>query len=217
MIATATKPKKKKKTQKRRAGPRVPQRWRKLMKLIPGYDPIATAAPGDYFDIDDADKAVAFFAQCLKHIEGELAGQPFILEPWEQAGIGCTFGWKRADGTRRYREVFWFIPRKNGKTPLAGGIGNYVTFCDDEEGQQNICAAGDREQATKVFRWAAGMIRREPELDRRCKIYGEQATNQTRRIVVPSTGSFLTTVAGGTAIRFTLRSSTSCTSCATRS
>jgi len=150
---------------------RIPSRWVKLFELIPGYDPIATAGPGDYFDVEAADETVNFFHECLTHIEGALAGKPFVLEPWEQAVVGCIFGWKQADGYRRYREVFLYVPRKNGKTPLAAGIGGVSLFTDHEIGAQNVCAAGDREQAALLYRHLKGMIENEDELAGRAQIY----------------------------------------------
>ena len=164
----------------------IPRKWISLFKLIPGYDPVATTAPGDWFDVSAAEMVCEFFPACLRHIEGELAGQPFKIEPWQQAMTGCLFGWKRADGTRRYREAFVYVPRKNGKSPWAAGIANYVLFCDDEQGQQNLCAAGDREQAALVYRHCKGMIEQEPELDRRAKIYGGAGH---RSVTKPEDGS----------------------------
>jgi len=161
-----------------------------VITLIPGYDPFASA--GDCaFDEQAAQLAIDFFHECLHHIEGAVAGQPFILEPWEQAIVANLFGWKKPDGTRRYREALIYVPRKNGKTPLTAGIGDYVLFCDNEIGQQDYCAAGEREQASLLFRHAAGMVRAEPELESRCTIYGEKGTTQNRTIHVEATGSFL--------------------------
>ena len=40
---------------------------------------------------------------------------------WQQATVGNVFGWKRSDGTRRFREAFIFVPRKSGKSEMAGG------------------------------------------------------------------------------------------------
>jgi phage terminase large subunit-like protein len=144
--------------------------WPHLLTLIPGYDPYRDA--GDcWFDEAEADKACDFFSECLKHIEGALAGQPFVLEPWQKAVVGCLFGWKRPDGTRRYRECLIMVPRKNGKTPLAAGILNYVLFCDNEAGAQIYGAAADIPQASLLFRHSAGMINQEPELSSRCTVY----------------------------------------------
>lgn len=142
----------------------VPQKWRRLFKLLPGYDPIATA--GDCtFDWKTADKVCDFFPSYMTHIEGELAGQPFVLADWQQALIGCAFGWKRPNGLRRYREVFQYVPRKNGKTAMIGALLNLVCFGDREPGAQVYSAAADREQATLVYRQALGMILNKPELE----------------------------------------------------
>lgn len=153
----------------------IPQKWRDLFALIPNYDPIATAGPGDYFDSESADRACDFFPECLRHIEGELAGKPFVLELWQQAIIGCLFGWKRKDDygreVRRYRECLLYVPRKNGKTPLAAGINILVLFCDGEAGAQVYGAASDAKQAGLLFRQAAHMVAMEPELKDRADVY----------------------------------------------
>jgi len=152
-----------------------------VLRLIPGYDPFATA--GDCrFDRRAAQRAVDFFRECLTFTAGEWRGQPFALQPWQQAIVGNLFGWKRSDGMRRYREVFIYVPRKCGKSELAGGLGNLLTFGDREPGAQVYCAAADREQARLVFNAAKTMVLAEPALARRSRIY-------TNAIVVESTGS----------------------------
>ncbi len=147
-----------------------PYDWPTLLRLLPGYDPFADA--GDHtFDEASADHAVGFFHDHLRFFEGERAGQPFDLEPWQKAIIGNLFGWKRPDGTRRYRSSYIGVARKNGKTPLAAGIVLYVGFCDNEPGAQIYSAAGERDQAALIFRHAAGMIRSNPALAQRCRVY----------------------------------------------
>jgi phage terminase large subunit-like protein len=153
------------------SSPEIPQRWLDLFKLIPGYDPVKTAPAGFWFDHKTADKAVGFFETYLSHIEGEKAGQPLILEPWQAAQVGCAFGWKRPDGSRRYREVFDYEPRKNGKTTKCGGLVNLVAFCDGEAGAQIYSAAADREQATLIYRQAKGMILNNPQLQDGVRVY----------------------------------------------
>lgn len=148
----------------------ISEKWRNLFALLPGYDPIATA-DGCWFDEATADRCIAFFAEYLTHIEGAVAGKPFVLEPWQAAHVGCAFGWKRANGTRRYREVFQYVPRKNGKSTELGGLINLVAFCDDEPGAQIYSAAADREQAALVYRQAKGMILQNAELSAGVKIY----------------------------------------------
>jgi phage terminase large subunit-like protein len=159
--------------------------------LIPGYD-CFRGAGAFYFDGEAADEAIAFFHECLTHIEGKLAGQPFLLEEWQQAVMGCLFGWKRKDDdTRRYREALLYVPRKNGKTPQAAGIALFVLFCDPEGGQQNICAAAEREQAALAFRHARGMVEQDAELLSHVDIYGGDSGAGAKSIVFPDKRSNL--------------------------
>ncbi len=128
---------------------KIPQEWRDLLLLIPGYDSIATAGDA-WFDADAAQQAIDFFPACLTHVEGALAGKPFILEPWQKSFIANLFGWKRKDEfgrtVRRYRETLLYCARKNGKTPVCSGLALLVFFTDDERGQQGYIAAGEKER-----------------------------------------------------------------------
>ena len=137
-----------------------------------------------------------FFPECLHHIEGDKYGQPFVLERWQQAVLANLFGWQRLDSqgrqVRRYREMLLYVPRKNGKTPLVAGLGAAVLFCDAEKGQQDYVAAGEREQAGNLFRYCKGMVELEPELAKRCTIYGgKAAAGQAKSIVIEGDYSFL--------------------------
>src|SRR5262245_59733951 len=74
----------------------IPAQGRALLLTVPGYDAIATAC-GCRFDPGAAQKVIDFFEQCLQHVEGQLAGQPFRLERWQQAVTANLLGWKRLD------------------------------------------------------------------------------------------------------------------------
>jgi phage terminase large subunit-like protein len=144
---------------------------REIAKLIPGYDPFATAAQGDWFDEKAAQKACDFFPRYLTHVKGKLAGKPFQLKSWQKAIIANIFGWKRADGTRRYREVFIFVPRKNGKSLLSAGIILCAMFLDKEPGAELYSAAADRDQARLVFEMAKAMVLNNPSLASRANVF----------------------------------------------
>lgn len=179
--------------------PRIPgavgRKWADLLRALPLYDPFR--APGDaWFDAAEAEAAITFIEECVRHVEGALAGQPFLLQPWQKSLVANLFGWKREDRkgrvVRRYREAFIYVPRKNGKTPLSAALALYVFFCDDEPGQQGYVAAADREQAGMLFRQAKGMVELEPELSSRCRVYGGAAQGgQSRSIVREADASFL--------------------------
>lgn len=177
--------------------PSVPQEWPDLFRLIPGYDPVATAGDA-WFEGAAADRAVGFIEDSIAHVEGDKAGSLFKLEPWQKAVVGCLFGWKRKDllgrTVRRYRECLLYVSRKNGKTPLAAAIALLVFFLDPESGQQDYIAAADREQAGMLFRQAKGMVNARPALGRRCRIYGGNASAGQSRSIVKDDNSFLRVV-----------------------
>ena len=118
-----------------------------------------------WFDERVADQAVAFFHDHLRFSEGEWAGRPFRLEPWQEDEIvRPTFGWKRADGTRRYRRVYVWVARKNGKTELAAGVALLAFLGDGEPGGQAFAIAAEKDQAGIVFTKATNMVARSPTL-----------------------------------------------------
>jgi phage terminase large subunit-like protein len=169
-----------KKKQGKRHHPSIPAKWLRLFALIPGYDPVATRGPGEWFDPCEAERRIRFIEGACTHIEGELGkpgakgtlcGKPFLLERWEKAFVGCLFGWKRQDGSRRYREALLYVACKNGKTPLCAAIELCCLMMDGEYGAQDICAARDREQATFLFRHCAGMVQARAELSSRLKVF----------------------------------------------
>ena len=112
-----------------------------------------------WFDAAAADAACAFFPENLFFTTGEWAGRPFVLTKWEAEDvIRNTFGWKRQDGTRRFRRVFVWIPRKNGKTELAAGVGMLLLVGDGEPGAQVLSIATDKLQASICFDKAVQML-----------------------------------------------------------
>ena len=118
---------------------------------------------GLWFDETAAKVAVAFF-RVLKHWKGEWAGRPVALEPFQQFAIWSIFGWKREDGTRRFRTVYWEIARKNGKTTIAAGIGLFLAFVEGEPGSEVYSAATKREQARISYNDAVQMVAQSPQL-----------------------------------------------------
>jgi phage terminase large subunit-like protein len=121
------------------------------------------------FDPQGAQHAIQFFG-FLRHSKGEWAGQPFTLAPWQVFVVGCLFGWKRADGLRRFRTAYCAVPRKNGKSTLSAGIGLYLLVADGEQGAEIYSAATSRDQARIVFDEAKRMVGSSPSLKRRVGI-----------------------------------------------
>ena len=122
------------------------------------------------FNPDLAERVIEFFSY-LKHSKGEWAGQSFALQSWQQFCLWVVFGWMRADCTRRFRTVYEEIPRKNGKSTLAAGVGLYLAFADDEPGAEVYSAATKHDQALIVHSEATRMVQATPDLARRIQIY----------------------------------------------
>lgn len=118
---------------------------------------------GLWFDETAARVAVAFFAM-LRHWKGEWAGKPVALEPAQQFWIWSLFGWKREDGTRRFRTAYLEVARKNGKTTIAAGVGLFLAFVDGEPGAEVYSAATKKDQARISHKDAVQMVSRSPQL-----------------------------------------------------
>tara|TARA_R100000734_G_C3313080_1_gene104314 strand:- start:249 stop:1802 length:1554 start_codon:yes stop_codon:yes gene_type:complete len=130
-----------------------------------------------YFDKTSAHRAVAFIEKHIQHCKGELAGKPFLLEKWQKEKIiEPLFGWKREDGTRKYRTAYIEIPRKNGKSSLCAAIALYMLYADGELGAEVISAAADRSQAGIVFEIAKAMVLGNKELSKRGKVFRNSVT-----------------------------------------
>lgn len=143
----------------------------------------ANNAAAFWFDEGAAERAVSFFEKVLTHTKGEWAGQPLKLADWQADKIiRPLFGWKRADGTRRFRTAYIQIPRKAGKSTLAAGIALYLLLADGEPGAEVYSAAADRDQAAIVFEMAKQMADAAPAIRKRVQAF-------KRALTVSSTAS----------------------------
>src|SRR5690554_61472 len=124
------------------------------------------------FDARFADHVFRFFEGALRLSEGQFEGRPFRLHESQAFILGSLFGWRRADGTRRFRRAYIEQGKGNGKSPLAGGIGLYGMTADDEAGAQIYSAAAKREQAGILFADAVKMVKQSPALKKRLEFSG---------------------------------------------
>mgnify|MGYP000969529410 CR=1 FL=1 len=127
---------------------------------------------GLYFDEKAAHRVFRFFEERLKLSEGQFEGQPFKLHPSQAFKLGSICGWKRADGSRRFRRAYIEEGKGNGKSPFAGGLGLYGLIADEEPGAQIYAAAAKKEQAGILFQDAVKMVRAAPALLERLKFSG---------------------------------------------
>lgn len=129
---------------------------------------------GLWFDVKSVNRAIAFF-RSLRHTKGsQFAGKPIELAPYQRFAVGNLVGWKRVDGTRRFRVAYWETAKKSGKTTIAAGLALLFTFFDTplEYGAEGYAAATKRDQAKAVWDEAAAMVRSSPGLAKYVKIWG---------------------------------------------
>lgn len=119
------------------------------------------------FDAVRAERAILFFELFLCHSKGEWAGRPFVPDPWEQFILANLFGWIRADGTRRFREAYIEIPKKNGKSTFCAGIGLEMLVADGEPGAEVYAFATTKDQAKIIHEEAVRMWEKSESLQRR--------------------------------------------------
>lgn len=58
------------------------------------------------FDEAAAAKGLRFFEEKLRLSEGQFEGKAFHSEPPQDFIIGSIFGWRKMDGTRRFRRAY---------------------------------------------------------------------------------------------------------------
>ena len=135
------------------------------------------------FDVDAVDRVVRFFGALTIEVEerepdGSVKSKvaPFVLQPWQIFIVGSLMGWKNAQGLRRFRRAYIEVPKGNGKSPMAAGLGHYF-LCGkgvNKERGEVYSAATSREQATILFRDAIAMYRRSEVLRKRLTTKGKQ-------------------------------------------
>lgn len=136
------------------------------------------------FDKAKADAAVKFYLH-LKHTKGQWYGVPFELLEWQDEIVRDLFGTVKENGFRQYDTAYIEIPKKQGKSELAAGIGLKLTCADEEWAAEVYGAAADRGQASIVFDVAVHMVDQWPALKKKCKLL-----LATKRIVYKPTNSF---------------------------
>lgn len=124
-----------------------------------------------WFDAGEASRIVRAFPALFRHHQGEWAGRAFELEPWQQFVVAQAFGWRERSGLRRVRKVYAEIPRKNGKSQTAAGVGLVLLGVDGEPGAEVYAAATKRDQALITWEEAARMVKSSPALARRVRSY----------------------------------------------
>ena len=151
-------------------------------------------ARGLGWDIAAANRALRFFPDVLR-VDRTAADPPsdeetkrFDLIDWQAFIVGSLFGWKRADGTRRFRMAFVETGKGSGKSPLAAGIGLLMLAADREFRPEVYAAATKKGQAKVLFRDAVSMVDQSPDLSERLAMSG--GAEKTNIAYLPKGGFF---------------------------
>jgi phage terminase large subunit-like protein len=143
---------------------------------------------GLYFDPEAGQKVIDFF-HILNHFEGDWAGQKIQLEPWQQFVLYVSYGWKRSDGTRRFRNGYLEVARKNGKSTLLGGLALYGLMLDDENAPQIWCGATKTDQAAIVVNIAGRIAKKTPALVKRLRF--QEHGEKIKRVIYPDKAGYI--------------------------
>jgi phage terminase large subunit-like protein len=139
---------------------------------------------GCWFDRDAADFAVDFIEGFCTLTKGRTAGRKVKLLDWQRDLIRRLFGWKRRDGTRRFRSAYVEIPKKNGKSLLMSAIAILMVMADGESGAEVYLAAVNSKQARIVFNECMKMVACSPALKKRLRV-----RDTLKKIEYPATWS----------------------------
>ncbi len=122
------------------------------------------------FDPVLADRFCTFF-EGLPHVKDDFhgnasRGQLFVLGDWQLFIFCSIFGWvDKKTRNRRFSEAYVSIARKNGKTPMAAGVGLFMLAADGEYGAEVYTGASSKSQALEgLFDAALKMAKATPEL-----------------------------------------------------
>ena len=118
-----------------------------------------------FYDERLADNAVGFIQRFCHHYKGALAPKRLRLSLWQRAAISLIFGIVDETGKRQFREVFWVVGRKQGKTLLAAAIATYMSYAAGEYGSEIYFLAPKLDQADLCYSALEFNVHAEPELD----------------------------------------------------
>lgn len=126
-------------------------------------------------------------ADIIKFLEDQFVlpttGRPIVLEQWQKDAIFRPLFYDLdEDGLRKYNLALVGMPKKNGKSTLAAGVGTWFLFAGEPYGEI-VIAANDLDQASMViYNKIKQAIRLNPQLSGSARIYKD-------RIEMKSTGT----------------------------
>lgn len=110
------------------------------------------------FKTKDAEFVIQVIEKTFVHDKGErldgspLRGEPFVLEPWQKFIIYNILGFfQKGTKIRRYKEVFIFLPRKNGKSRFVAALSWGLALLERRSGSTIYIVGAALEQSMQSF------------------------------------------------------------------
>lgn len=138
-----------------------------------------------YFDEDVGNHAIEFIETFCRHYQGDHAGEPVRLELFQKAFVQSLFGWlEKETGLRRFREYFFEVSRKHGKSFLSACLCVYMLVADGEDGAEVYSAATKLDQAKIIYTAAKHIVDQSKELRALIKSTREGLEFKMRRSIM---------------------------------
>ena len=144
------------------------------------------------FDETRAQRIVDWFGYC-RHVRGIYAGEPIVLQTWQQFDLCNLFGWVHPiTGKRRFKTGYIRIARGNTKSTMMSGVCLFGLCADViypynkpkeakfERQPEVACVAVDREQAAIVWGNAREMAIASPAIFKRLNVQKTAISHKDR-------------------------------------
>lgn len=140
-----------------------------------------------WFSEESGQYVIDFIEGYCKHYQGDHAGELVKLELFQKAFVQCLFGWlEKETNRRRFREYFFEVARKHGKSFLSGCLADYMLVADGEQGAEVYSAATKLDQAKIIYNVAKNIIDQDDDLRALVKSTREGLSfKMTRSIMKP--------------------------------
>lgn len=147
------------------SGARIASEAEKL-KVLRQERMLSDGVDGYVFDWNAAVRPLVWMACNLRFPLGQKRGKRFFVSPFQAYDIMVMFGWVNAEtGERLFMLAYNQIPRKNGKSTLAGALCDYMAYGDIDphtgktvSGVNVFIGATSLDQADETFRRAADCL-----------------------------------------------------------
>lgn len=132
---------------------------------------------GCWMDEEAGHRVCKFATKYLRYPVEEGGGTVTLLDWQIYDLIMPLFGWKRANGYRRFHRGTVWVPKKNGKSFICSLLALYGLTKDNERAPEVYVAAGDRDQASIIYNESSHLAKASPVLAQRLRF-----VDSTRRI-----------------------------------